>query len=268
MTPGTSPPSVPAIYDQVLGPILFEPFAADLAQRGSQIQGPAVLEIAAGTGILSRHLLSTLSSGHLTCTDIDEDMLQYASSRLHDKRITWQLADSMALPFADQQFARVYCQFGIMFAADKAKAFGEVFRVLSPGGSFLFNVWDDVTFNLRSLQLQEAVNEVMQQSAPDFNERGPYSFPDPDKISGLLKEAGFTGIHFYTLHKSVFCPDPDELVRGFVDGSPLSAFLAKRNPSIRKRIKERFREKLGYRFDERGVDVPMQAILFEAGKGH
>jgi ubiquinone/menaquinone biosynthesis C-methylase UbiE len=134
---------IPENYDRFLGPTLFEPFAADLAARHVGDGARDVLEVACGTGILTRALLRRIpSTARLVATDLSPDMLDYARKRLVEPgRVEWRQADVAALPFADASFDAVYCQFGLMFAADKVAAASEARRVLRPGGSFVFNVW-------------------------------------------------------------------------------------------------------------------------------
>src|SRR5690349_8003483 len=140
--------SIPHNYDTYLGPLFFEPYAVDLVERLESNDYESVLEIACGTGRVTKHLVKKLSShGQLYATDLNEGMLRIARERLHDDRIDWQVADAHNLPFYDQQFDLVVCQYGIMFFQDKLKALKEVYRVLLPGGRFYFNTWDRIEYN-------------------------------------------------------------------------------------------------------------------------
>ena len=140
--------SVPALYDRYLGPMIFAPYADDLAARVAGLQGGSLLEIAAGTGVLTRALVATLPpSVAIVATDLNQPMLDHASARLVSDRLTWRQADAQALPFADGMFDLVVCQFGAMFFPDRPRAFAEAYRVLRPGGRFLFNVWDRIEEN-------------------------------------------------------------------------------------------------------------------------
>lgn len=136
--------SIPALYDRYLGPLIFEPYAADLAQRLSGLKHGSVLEIAAGTGILTWELARTLPHDvAIVATDLNQPMLDFASAkRYHPRAITWQQANALDLPFENESFDVVVCQFGVMFFPDKSAAYREILRVLKPGGLFLFSVWD------------------------------------------------------------------------------------------------------------------------------
>ena len=134
--------SIPAAYDRYLGPMLFEPYAADLVARVAVPSKAAVLELACGTGILTQRLRRALPvTVTLTATDLNEPMVAYARGKMPNAPVTWQQADAQQLPFPDGAFDAVACQFGFMFVPDKAKAFGEVRRVLKPHGLLAFNVW-------------------------------------------------------------------------------------------------------------------------------
>ena len=140
--------SIPALYDQHLGPLIFVPYADDLASRLADMQHGRILETAAGTGMVTRALVSSLpESVSIMATDLNQPMLDHASSQLPSTRVTWRQADAQHLPFLDGEFDAVVCQFGVMFFPDKPRAFSEAYRVLKPGGRFLFNVWDRIEEN-------------------------------------------------------------------------------------------------------------------------
>ena len=140
--------SIPKFYDKYLVPLIFEPYAKDLAQRLGSMKVSRVLEIAAGTGVVTRAMAS-LPNGKfsIVATDLNQAMLDEAAALGTARPVQWQQADAMALPFSDDEFDAVVCQFGAMFFPDKGKAFGEARRVLKPGGVFLFNIWDRISEN-------------------------------------------------------------------------------------------------------------------------
>ena len=107
-----------------------------------------LLETACGTGILTRALAARLPEAvAITATDLNEPMLDFARLQPSGGRVAWRQADAQALPFSDGTFDAVVCQFGVMFFPDKQRAYREVFRLLKPGGRFLFSVWDRLETN-------------------------------------------------------------------------------------------------------------------------
>ena len=132
--------SIPSLYDRYLGPVVFEPYAQDLANRLSTLNAERVLETAAGTGIVTRALVSSLAPNvNIVATDLNQPMLDHAAKAVSSSRVSWQKVDAQALPFPDGTFDAVVCQFGVMFFPDKQQAYREARRVLKPGGHFIFN---------------------------------------------------------------------------------------------------------------------------------
>ena len=140
--------TIPELYEKHLVPLIFEPYALDLARRLAERSPARILEVAAGTGVVTRAMASALPAGvSIVATDLNQAMLDRAAAVGTARPVEWRPADAMALPFADAEFDAVVCQFGAMFFPQKAKAFAESRRVLRPGGAFLFNVWDQIAQN-------------------------------------------------------------------------------------------------------------------------
>src|SRR5206468_2705335 len=136
--------SMPEFYNRILVPVMFEPFALDLAERLRGMTAGHVLEIAAGTGVVTRELARVLPAEvAITATDLNPAMLDRAKSHAGAERVRWQEADALALPFGDRLFDYVVCQFGVMFFPVKQAGFRAARGVLRPGGRFLFSVWGD-----------------------------------------------------------------------------------------------------------------------------
>ena len=188
--------SIPQHYDHGLGPIVFVDYAADIAVRAAALKPMRVLETAAGTGIVSRALRDTLAADtQLTSTDLSPQMLEVARAKFApEERIAFQQADATALPFDDQSFDVVVCQFGVMFYPDKDLGYREVSRVLVPGGHYLFSVWDSHRNNPYSRIAHQVLGTVFPVDPPQF-QRVPFSYPfEPIKDSarrrGLYRHHG------------------------------------------------------------------------------
>lgn len=192
--------SIPENYDRHMVPLIFEPYAVDLAQRAAAFSPGAVLEIAAGTGVVTRALAPKLPpDANYTVTDLNQPMLDYAASRQGaDSRIQWRQADAMALPFADAAFDLVCCQFGAMFFPDRSSAYREARRVLRPGGHFLFSVWDRIEENEFADDVTNALAEMFPDDPPRFLARTPHGYHDTALIRRDLEIAGFSSVTIET----------------------------------------------------------------------
>lgn len=185
--------SIPKLYDTYLVPLIFEPYAADLADRLRSRSLARVLEIAAGTGVVTRALASALpDSVSIVATDLNQAMLDHASAVGTIRAVEWRQADAMQLPFPDGTFDAVVCQFGVMFVPDRSKAFSEARRVLRPRGVFLFNVWDRIAENEFADTVTTALEAVFPLSPPRFLARTPHGYHDQRTIVSDLANGGFT----------------------------------------------------------------------------
>ncbi|AZO47864.1 MAG: methyltransferase domain-containing protein [Mesorhizobium sp.] len=192
--------SVPENYDRYMVPLIFEPYAADLAQRAASLSPGAVLETAAGTGVVTRALAPKLSpAARYVVTDLNLPMLDHAASRQGaDSRIQWRQADALALPFEDAAFDLVCCQFGAMFFPDRPAGYREARRVLKPGGRFLFNVWDRIEENEFADDVTNALARIFPDDPPRFLARTPHGYHDKDLIRSDLEAAGFSHVTIET----------------------------------------------------------------------
>jgi ubiquinone/menaquinone biosynthesis C-methylase UbiE len=188
--------SVPENYDRYMVPLIFAPYAADLAQRAASLSPGAVLEIAAGTGVVTRALAPKLAAGaNYIVTDLNQPMLDYAASRqAPDNRIKWRQADALALPFENTAFDLVCCQFGAMFFPDRTAAYREAKRVLKRGGHFLFNVWDRIEDNVFADDVTNALARIFPDDPPRFLARTPHGYHDTGLIRRELQDAGFSRV--------------------------------------------------------------------------
>jgi ubiquinone/menaquinone biosynthesis C-methylase UbiE len=191
---------IPEIYDRFLVPLIFESYAGDLAERVAKIKPRDVLETAAGTGALTRAIASRLPIDvRIVATDLNQPMLDHAAAKQPpDSRITWQQADALALPFEDQRFDVVACQFGVMFFPDKVKGYREAHRVLKPGGHFFFNTWDRIAENEFAGVVTKVLAALFPQDPPDFMARTPHGYFEVERIRDELLRAGFTSISVET----------------------------------------------------------------------
>jgi ubiquinone/menaquinone biosynthesis C-methylase UbiE len=202
--------SIPENYDRYMVPLIFEPYAEDFARRAASWSPGAVLETAAGTGVVARALAPKLSPGaSYTVTDLNQPMLDYAASRQGaDSRFNWRQADALALPFDAATFDVVCCQFGAMFFPDRIAAYREAKRVLNPGGHFLFSVWDRIEENAFADDVTNALAEFFPADPPRFMARTPHGYYDKQLIRRELEEAGFAAVAIETKAEQSRAPSP------------------------------------------------------------
>jgi ubiquinone/menaquinone biosynthesis C-methylase UbiE len=215
--------SVPENYDRYMTPLIFEPYAADLAQRAASLSPIAVLETAAGTGVVTRALAPRLSdTASYVVTDLNQPMIDYAASRqAPDRRITWRRADALALPFENEAFDLVCCQFGAMFFPNRLSAYREAKRVLKPGGHFLFNVWDRIEENVFADDVTNALARIFPDDPPRFLARTPHGYHDTALIRSELAEAGFSHVAIETKAEQSCASLPRLPAVAYCQGTPL-----------------------------------------------
>ncbi len=255
--------SIAANYDKYLVPLIFEDYAQDLVHRAPMPSEGHILEIAAGTGALTRQLrLSLPEDVLLTATDANQSMLELAGERLADSHaLSFGVADGTALGFADESFNTVFCQFGVMFYGDHSQGFREAARVLKPGGSFVFNVWDSLDNNRLAAIVQETVKQLFPDDPPLFMSV-PFGYNNLSEIRGELEQAGFAGIEISVKPGVSRSATHNEAAMGLVAGSPLGATLKERGLlEITMQAVEAAMER---EFGPAPLAAPMQAISFVA----
>jgi ubiquinone/menaquinone biosynthesis C-methylase UbiE len=260
--------SIPEAYDRLLVPLIFEPYARDLAERLAGLDPGSVLETAAGTGALTRALASKLPAcARIVATDLNQPMLDRAAARqLDDGRVSWRQADALALPFADETFDAVVCQFGVMFFPDKVRGFQEARRVLKPGGQFLFNVWDRISENDFADVVAEALADHFPEDPPSFLARTPHGYHDVRKIGGELTAAGFTSIAVDTVAATSRAASARDVAIAFCQGTPLRNEIEGRGGSPLERATAAAEEALRRRFGSDQVEGRIQAHVICATK--
>ncbi len=258
--------SIAQLYEQYLVPLIFEPYAQDLSSRLAALQPTTVLEIAAGTGVVTRHMADRLPADvAIVATDLNQPMLDHAMSIGTSRQVTWRQADAMSLPFGDGSFDAVVCQFGAMFFPDKAAAFAEARRVLRPGGTFLFNVWDRIEDNEFADCVTQAMAGLFPTDPPRFMVRLPHGYHDPTVISAALAQGGLTGDHaFDTVTAQSPAESPRVVAIAYCQGTPLRNEIEARDASILGQATDVATAAIGRRFGAGPVTGKIQAIVVAA----
>ncbi|AYM09693.1 class I SAM-dependent methyltransferase [Agrobacterium tumefaciens] len=224
--------SIPENYDRYMVPLIFEPFARDLARRAAALTPINVLEIAAGTGVVTRELAPGLPpAANYVVTDLNQPMLDFAASRqMPDNRIQWRQADAQALPFENAAFDLVICQFGAMFFPDRPSAYREAKRVLKPGGHYLFNVWDRIEENHLANEVTNALASLFPDDPPRFMLRTPHGYHDTTLIRGELESAGFSRVVIETIAAQSRASSPRIPAVAYCQGTVLRTEIEARAP--------------------------------------
>jgi ubiquinone/menaquinone biosynthesis C-methylase UbiE len=262
--------SIPEIYDRFLVPLIFEPYAIDLAERLSRTKPKHVLEIAAGTGALTRAIASRLPAhARIVATDLNGPMLDHAAARQSDDhRIVWRQADALALPFDDQGFDAVACQFGVMFFPDKNRAYSEARRMLKPGGHFLFNVWDHICENQFPDVITEALAALFPEHPPRFMARIPHGYHDMQRIRDELTAAGFTESSFEAVNQISKASSPSDPAIAYCQGTPLRNEIEALDASRLEEATKHAAEALALRFGNGPIEGRIRAFVITAVPSH
>ena len=258
--------SVPESYDRYMVPMLFEAYAEDLSQRVLARRPSSVLETAAGTGVVTRILCSSLAPDvRYVATDISEAMIAHAQSRIaHEGRVEWQRADALSLPFADASFDVVLCQFGAMFFPDRTAGFAEARRVLRPRGSLIFSTWDSLATNDFAAVINDAAAAVFPDNPPQFFARTPHGYFDLGEIRGDVAKAGFTDITIDTIEKTSTAPSPRLPALALCGGTPLRGEVDARDPALFDELVDRASKAIEEKFGPGEVTGRMTAHIVTA----
>jgi SAM-dependent methyltransferase len=252
--------SMPRTYNHFLAGAVFEPYAAHVAQRLGELAPTTLLEIAAGTGILTRQLVAALPGTAITATDLNPAMVEFGAGQ--EPGAQWQVADAQQLPFADGSFDAAVCQFGVMFFPDRPAAFAEAARVLRPASSYVFATWDHIEYSELPAQVEAAVARALPERRPDFMSRIPHGYADPDRIRQDVADGGLEVTDLDRVVLRGRPVSPPDLGRGFCLGSPLRFQLAECGDPAE--IAERVAADLGERLGDAPVDGALAAYVVTA----
>jgi SAM-dependent methyltransferase len=260
--------SIAELYQTYLVPLIFERYAADLASRLAPRSPDRVLEIAAGTGVVTRAMAAVLpESTSIVATDLNQPMLDFAATVAMKRPVQWRQADAMRLPFEDDSFDAVVCQFGVMFFSDRSKAFSEARRVLRSGGVFLFNTWDRIEENEFADSVTTALESFFPADPPRFLARTPHGYSDRLTIERDLAGGGFTrSPQFATVAVRSRADSPRIPAIAYCQGTPLRTEILARDASRLDEATEIAAVAIAERFGQGDVDGKLQAHVVAVEK--
>jgi SAM-dependent methyltransferase len=255
--------SIPKLYETLLVPLIFEPYATDLANRLASRTLSRVLEIAAGTGVVTRALASVLPERvSIVATDLNQTMLDQAGVVGTKRAVEWRQADAMQLPFQDATFDAVVCQFGVMFFPEKSAAFAEARRMLRPGGVFIFNVWDRIRENEFADTVTNALETLFPKDPPRFMARTPHGYYDRPTIEQDLANGGFTKTaQIATVAARSRAESSGVPAIAYCQGTPLRNEIEARDASRLGEATDLASEAIARRFGRGAVDGKIQAHI-------
>ncbi len=258
--------SIAQLYEQYMVPMIFDPYARDLTHRLAALQPAAVLEVAAGTGVVTRHMAARLADHvSIVATDLNQPMLDHAMAIGTARPVTWRQADAVHLPFGDETFDVVVCQFGAMFFPDKAAAFAEAWRVLRPGGTFLFNVWDRIEDNEFADCVTQSMAGLFPADPPRFLARLPHGHHDQKAIATALFQGGFTGTPvFETVSAQSLAESARFVAVAYCHGTPLRSEIEARDASVLGEATAIATAAISQRFGPGQVSGRIQAVVVTA----
>ena len=258
--------SIPKNYDDLLGPFVFEPFALDLAKRIDYQNVSNILELACGTGRLTRHLLTHLApSARLTATDLIPDMLDLAKDLISAGNITWETVDMLDIPYKDNQFDLIVSQFGLMLVPDRPGALNEIYRVLQPGGRVVYNVWGDLEANDfwdiggRIVSSFLGVNPIRQDP-------GPFTMQDEQSVLQLMGKTGFVNNIIHSVKITGVIEQAAMAAKGFVQGLPIYRLIQQKDPALTLKIQEALEIEFINKLGDQPVKSSLLALVVEATK--
>ncbi|SAK62547.1 methyltransferase type 11 [Caballeronia glebae] len=259
---------IPELYERLLVPMLFAPYATDIAARAAALGPSRVLETAAGTGALTRAMARTLPAHvEIVATDLNQAMLDRAATTPIERAVTWRQANALQLPFDDASFDIVICQFGAMFFPDKPAAFAQARRVLRPGGALLFNVWDRIEDNEFAGTITDALSRLFPADPPLFMKRTPHGYFDRQAISRDLASAGFDATpRFETVTRRSRASSAREVALAYCQGTPLRNEIESRTGASLDEATSVCAEALAARFGTNALDGKIQAHVVAASR--
>lgn len=256
--------SIPRLYEQYLVPVIFTPYAEDLVARVAAFAPKRVIEVACGTGAVTRMLLEKLpADAKLVATDLNQAMIDVASGRTpKDPRLEWRVADGTALPFGPVEFDIVTAQFGVMFYPDKPAGLASARQVLKPGGRFVFNVWSDFSKNPFGRIAHETIGSFFTSDPPKFYET-PFGWADPAVIEKTARDAGFRSVAIERVAKQACGDAIRDFATGLVSGNPVIGSIIERGLDA-EAITDRMADELRAVYRDRPFRGPLEALVVTA----
>lgn len=221
-----------ATYEQQKVKSIFRPLAEATLAAIDISEDDVVLDVACGTGIVSRVLRERVSPrAGITGIDLNEGMIETARAVTSDTTdaFRWHVGDVTAMPFADGIFTVAVCQQGLQFFPDERAALKEIRRVLRPGGRIILTVWAGPSRFF--IALADAIGRhVSPQDAT--RSLAPFTYAGLDAIPAMLRSCGFVGIRATDLTIERVIHDPKESIPLEIAGNPVGPAVSARGEQV------------------------------------
>jgi ubiquinone/menaquinone biosynthesis C-methylase UbiE len=258
--------SVPEKYDQLMVPLIFRPYAQEVARRAAAFGPRRILETAAGTGAVTEAMHQAMPDAEIVASDLNQPMLDMAARRVASDRVRFVEADAQDLPFDEASFDVAVCQFGAMFFPDRVKGHSEARRVLRDGGRYVLAIWDRIENNPLTEVAQQVLIEAFSDDPPLFMREGPFSYHDPLRIESDLHDAGFDTVEIETVELRSRSPSAREAATALCYGTPMGVEVDERAAGSLDRVFEKIDSALRPLEGPSGIDLPMSAHIVTATK--
>lgn len=257
---------IPEHYQNLLTPFLFDGFSNDLMQRIDFSNAYHILELASGTGSTTKQLVMNLPAGaQLNATDLEAEMLDLAKSLVPESNVTWDVVDMTSIPYIDEQYDLIVCQFGLMLVPDKEKAINEIFRVLKKGGKLFITIWADIEDNT-VWKITGKTIEHFIGSNPMLQDPGPFSLSDKTNALSLFKKANFQDIRANLVNQKGSIESAQSAAKGMIQGLPVVMILNKKNPALAAEIELVLTKELVENLGDHPLTTSLSAWVYEITK--
>jgi SAM-dependent methyltransferase len=254
---------IPSHYDSGLGPNIFVDYADRLVTLCDDGDIGNVIELAAGTGIVSRKLRDHLPPDtQLLVTDLNQPMLDVAKCKFTEsENVEFGVANAMDLPFDANIFDLMVCQFGVMFFPDKPVSYKEAARVLKPGGRYIFNVWSAMSENPFSKMAHDVGAKFFPDDPPGFY-KVPFHYGDPEVVRADLAAGGWWDVEHETIQLNKTIDNPEAFATALVYGNPLIDEIRERGGVNPEEVASEMLSALQEAFGSNGMEMPLSATTF------
>jgi len=251
-------------YENLFVSSLFREWAPRMIEAARVQPGQRVLDVACGTGVVAREAaLRVGGEGSVVGLDANPGMLAVADSLT--PTVEWQQGIAEALPFPDESFDVVVCQFALMFFIDKVRALREMLRVLKPQGHLAVAVWNSLRTMPAYEDLVTLLQQIAGQEAADAL-RAPFGLGEPDRLAILLNEAGADSVVIDTQRGTAHFPNIRIMVEADLRGWLPVVGITLPEGQIEEILQEAEKALSSYVIEDGTVTFPTSAHIVSARK--